>query len=225
MVVPLRLAIALSSAAALALLGACATDESTSPQAGKTNTPALVRASTPEVATLPSGERMFGQSSVEPAYNDVTGTIVYLLTPVKAPFPSKANSRATAPLYLVEYPPGSTVGIMNCMGVPGNCPDHDGEVAGAATSIMPSVYGTDPTAVPGHDHLVAPPASGGDFNVAWEVVEVLFTNKAAANTRLTTESAIEDAVDRGDAIEVDLGFAFNCSVVPAAVYLRGKPVG
>jgi hypothetical protein len=90
---------------------------------------------------------------------------------------------------------------------------------------MPSVYGSDPTAIPGHDHLVAPPASGGDFNVAWEVVEVLFTNKAAANTRLTTESAIEDAVDRGDAIDVDLGFAFNCSVVPAAVYLRGKPVG
>jgi hypothetical protein len=163
--------------------------------------------------------------TVEPAFDDVTGTIVYLLTPDKAPFPSKANGRATAPLYLVEYPPGSPDRILNCMGIPGNCPDHDLEVAGAATTIMPSVYGHDPTLLPGHDHLVAPPASGGDFNVAWEVVEVLFTNKAAANTRLTTEKAIEDAVKRGDAIEVDLGFAFNCSVVPATVYLRGTPVG
>ena len=57
---------------------------------------------------MPSGERQFGRSTVEPTYNDQTGTIVYLLTPDKAPFPSKANGRATAPLYLVEYPPGTT---------------------------------------------------------------------------------------------------------------------
>jgi hypothetical protein len=88
---------------------------------------------------------------------------------------------------------------------------------------MPSVYGTDPAAVPGHDHLVATPASGGDFNVAWEVIEVLFTNKAAANTHLTTEAAIDAAVARGDAIEVDLGFAFHCSVVSAAAYEKGTP--
>jgi hypothetical protein len=56
-------------------------------------------------------------------------------------------------------------------------------------------------------------------------VEVLFTNKAAANTRLTTEEAIDKAVARGDAIEVDLGFAFHCSVVSVAAYLRGTPVG
>ncbi|HET7457845.1 MAG TPA: hypothetical protein VFJ74_09330 [Gemmatimonadaceae bacterium] len=176
-------------------------------------------------SSLPSGERLLGQSLIEPAYNDVTGTLTYLLTPIKSPFPTHTSSRAVAPLYLVEYPPGTTVGTMNCMGVPGNCPDHDAEVAAAATSIMPSVYGTDPTLVPGHDHLVATPASGGDFNVAWEVIEVLFTNAAAANTQLTTEAAIDAAVARGDAIEVDLGFAFHCSVVPARVYYNGTPVG
>ena len=49
---------------------------------------------------MPSGERQFGQSTLEPAYNDQTGSIVYLLTPDNASFPSKANGRATAPLYL-----------------------------------------------------------------------------------------------------------------------------
>lgn len=172
---------------------------------------------------LPSGERIVGQNSVEPAYNDVTGTITYLLTPGHGPFPTHTSSHAVAPLYLVEYPPGTTVGTLNCMGVPGNCPDHDADVAGAATKIMPSVYGTDPTVVPGHDHLVATPASGGDFNVAWEVIEVLFTNKAAGNTHITTEAQIDAAVARGDAITVDLGFAFHCSVVSAAAYAQGTP--
>jgi len=224
---PLRSGVAVSAAAALALLAACASEVATSPQASRRTSVSLDRAggASSLADALPSGERQFGKVSIEPAYDDVTGSIIYLLTPDKAPLPSKANSHAVAPLYLVEYPPGSTVGTMNCMGVPGNCPDHDAAVAGAATSIMPSVYGTDPTVVPGHDHLVAPPASGGDFNVAWEVVEVLFTNKAAANTRLTTEAAIDAAVARGDAIEVDLGFAFNCSVVPARVYWKGTPAG
>jgi hypothetical protein len=217
----------LSSIVVVALLAACASDSPTNPQHGRQATGAVAEAaaSSTTSSSLPSGEHLFGHVSVEPAYDDVTGSIIYLLTPDGAPFPSKANGIATAPLYLVEYPPGSTVGTMNCMGVPGNCPDHDGEVAGAATGIMPSVYGTNPALVPGHDHLVAPPASGGDFNVAWEVIEVLFTNKAAGNTRLATEAAIGAAVARGDAIEVNLGFAFNCSVVPASVYLRGTPAG
>ncbi len=172
--------------------------------------------------TLPSGERLLGQSAIEPAYNDATGQLIYLLTPIKSPFPTHTSVHAVAPLYLVEYPPGTTVGTLNCMGVPGNCPDHDGIVAGVATSAMPSVYGTDPTAVPGHDHLVAAPASGGDFNVAWEVIEVLFTNKAAANRHLTTEAGIDAAVASGDAIEIDLGFAFHCSVVSAATYAHAR---
>jgi hypothetical protein len=174
---------------------------------------------------LPTGERQFGKVSIEPAYDHQTGSLVYLLTPEKATFPSKANHNATAPLHLVEYPPGSTVGTLNCMGVPGNCPDHDLDVAAFATATMPSVYGTNPLVLPGHDHLVAPPASGGDFNVAWEVIEVLFTSKAAANTHLTTEAEIEDAIAHGKARAFDLGFAFNCSVVPSSVYWKGTPVG
>lgn len=220
MVMPLRSTIPLSTAA-LALLAACA-DVSTvpAPRHVSTGAPAASIAATP---TIVSGERQFGGASVEPAYDDQTGTLVYLLTPQGAPFPSKANAaHATAPLYLVEYPAGSTAGIVNCMGVPGNCPDHDAEVAGFAMGMQPTVYGA---GVIGHDHLVAPPASGGDFNVAWEVVEVLFTSKAAANTHITTLADLQAAIGRGDAIPYDLGFAFNCSVVPATVYWRGTPVG
>jgi hypothetical protein len=119
------------------------------------------------------------------------------------------------------------------MGVPGNCPDHDGAVAGAAVSIasqvpipgMAALYGSDPTKLPGHDHLVGVASTHGDFNVAWEVIEVLFTNAAAANNELTTLKAVNDAIGSGNAIAVDLGFAFHCSIVSVAAYNAGTPIG
>ncbi len=171
---------------------------------------------------IPTGETQLGQSLIEPAYNDITGSIIYLLTPTKSPFPTGTSTHAVAPLWLVEYPTGSTVGTLNCQGVPGNCPDHDGAVSGAAVGIMPSVYGGGTI---GHDHLVAPPGHEGDFNIAWEVIEVLFTSKAAANTHLTTLAAVNNAIATHNAIAVDLGFAFHCSVVSAAAYNAGTPVG
>src|ERR1051326_6862603 len=124
-------------------------------------------------SSLPSAERVVGNAPIEPAYDDFDGTITYLLTPNRlAPLnPSNPlqglNHNAVAPLYLIVYPPG-TPGIFNCMGVPGNCPDHDATIAGVATSVRPAVYGTDPAAVPGHDHLVGLPHTG-DFNFAWHV--------------------------------------------------------
>ena len=212
----------LAPAVTLCLLAACAQDSPTSVPAASAGEARFSLAALNGTAT---GERTFGNVVIEPAYDADTGDLIYLLTPEKAPFPSKANGHAVSPLYLVEYPATSTVtATFNCIGVPGNCPDHDLAVAGAATSIMPSVYGTDPFAVPGHDHVVDGPGAP-DFNIAWQVIEVLFTNAAAANTHLTTEAQIEAAVAAGDAIEVDLGFAFNCNVVPATVYWKGTPVG
>jgi hypothetical protein len=175
----------------------------------------------------PTGETILGQSAIEPAYNDTTGNLVYLLTPIKSPFPTHTSSSAVAPLYLVEYPPSSTVPgqvNLNCMGVPGNCPDHDGIVAGVAVGAEPGVYGTDVAAVPGHDHLVGIASSHEDFNIAWEVIEIVFTNKGAANHHLTTLAQINAALGSGDAIAIDLGFAFHCSVVGAAAYNAGTPI-
>jgi hypothetical protein len=190
----------------------------------------LVAAVPASAATPPSGERLVGNAIqghggvIEPAYDDNTGRLTYILTPTGAPFPAKANAHAVAPLYIVVYPSSYPGWTLNCMGVPGNCPDHDGLIAGAATGIEPGVYGHDPSAVPGHDHLIGLANTGGDFNVAWHVWVILFTNSAAANTRITTLSQLHAALGSGDAVSVDSGIIFNCSAVSAAAYWRGTPL-
>jgi hypothetical protein len=192
---------------------------------------ALVVAAGPAQATgLPTGERFLGNASqgrgavIEPAYDLNTGALTYILTPTGAPFPSAANEHAVAPLYIVVYPSTYPGWTLSCMGVPGNCPDHDGLIAGAATAVEPGVYGTDPGAVPGHDHLIGLAKSGGDWNVAWHVWVILFTNSLAADTHITTRSQLQAALDSGDAISVDSGIVFNCSAVSAAAYWHGAPV-
>lgn len=187
----------------------------------------LAIAAPPASAATPSGERINGQSSIEPVYDDMTGAVAFVSTPIHVANPVHTNPRAWAPFYLPVYPTGSTVGTLDCMGIPGNCPDHDGAIAGFAALVMPSVYGD---GVIGHDHLEAGPGSGGDFNIAWQPVLVLFTNKAAANEHITTLAQINAAVARHDAIEVWTGvngvpnLTFHCSVVPAVVYWHGTPV-
>jgi len=175
---------------------------------------------------LPSGERNHGNVSVEPAYNDFDGSIVYLQTPDRlAPLnPTQpighVNQNAVAPLYLIVYPPG-TPGTFNCMGDPGNCPDHDPTIATVAVSTLPGVYGSVPGAVPGHDHLVGMPRTG-DFNVAWRVYIELFTSNAAV-THITTLSALNAAKAAGGLSEIDTGIQFVCSVVSEHTYLAGTP--
>lgn len=176
---------------------------------------------------LPSGERVVGNASIEPAYNDFDGTFVYLLTPNRlAPLGpnnpiNSVNAHAVAPLYLIVYPPG-TAGTFNCMGVPGNCPDHGGVIAGVATLVEPAVYGTDPSAVPGHDHLVGMPHTG-DFNVPWHVYVELFTSSAAV-THITTLAELRAAWASGGVLDLDSGITFVCAVVSEHTYMAGTPV-
>jgi len=176
--------------------------------------------------TLPSGERALGNATIEPAYNDFDGSIVYLLTPNRlAPLGADnpintVNHNAVAPLYLIVYPPG-TLGTFNCMGVPGNCPDHAGVIAGVATSVEGLVYGSDPNLVPGHDHLVGMPRTG-DFNVPWHVYVELFTSTSAV-THITTLDQLQKKQASGGIREVDTGITFACSVVSSSAYLAGKP--
>lgn len=177
---------------------------------------------------LPSGERAHGNVTIEPAYDDYQGGIVYLQTPNRlAPLnPTQpingVNSHAVAPLFLVVYPPG-TPGTFNCMGNPGNCPDHDAAIAGVATGLMPSVYGSNPSVVPGHDHLVGNRRTG-DFNVAWHVYVELFTSSAAV-THITTLAGLQAAWASGGLEEIDSGITFLCPIVPASLYANGSPVG
>ena len=181
----------------------------------------------------PSGERALGNATIEPAYNDFDGSTVFLLTPNRLAPLGAANpinavdGHAVAPLYLVVYPPG-TPGTFDCMGVPGNCPDHDGVIAGLATSVRPGVYGSDPTAVPGHDHLVGLPRTG-DFNVAWHVYVELFTGSSPI-THITTLSQLQAAWASGTVDPtatgqgIDTGITFVCSVVSAAAYAAATPL-
>ena len=183
--------------------------------------------------TSPTGERALGNATIEPAYNDFDGSTVFLLTPNRlAPLGAAnpingVNEHAVAPLYLVVYPPG-TPGTFDCMGVPGNCPDHDGVIAGLATSVRPGVYGTIPAAVPGHDHLVGMPRTG-DFNVPWHVYVQLFTDTSRvshittlAELRAAWASGAVDPTPSGQGI--DTGITFVCAVVSASAYAAATPV-
>jgi hypothetical protein len=191
-----------------------------------------------QASSIPSGERIIGGSGanggtvVEPVYDDMTGAIRYVSTPRGTPNPVKSPPRAAAPFYLPVYPTGSTVGTLLCQDVPQeNCPDHGPAVALAAQAIMPSVYGTPGSAgVIGHDHLMAGPGSGGDFNVAWVPTLVLFTPIGDPNQHLITLAQVNAAVANHEVILVALdgtngtpNLTFHCSVVPASVYAQGTP--
>jgi hypothetical protein len=183
-----------------------------------------------------SGQRNFAQASVEPAIDDANGNTIYLLTPIKAPFPSKANPVATAPLYLPLYPLSSTVAgdDLNCQ--PTNC-DHV-NVLPFPSPVYGGLPGTDQrcvdfnggepcSAVKGHDHLVGVAKTKGDFNVAWAVKLVVFTPAASPgeiNTRITTLNQINALVATGHAAVLDTPVTFNCSITSERTYELGTPV-
>jgi hypothetical protein len=158
-----------------------------------------------------SGQRGFGQVTIEPAVDDATGNEIFLLTPNHVPLPSNAAQRAHAPLYLVLYPTASTIdaNTLNCQ--PFNC-DH------AQTFAYP---------LKGHDHLVGRPHTG-DFNVAWDVVVVAFTPQGfadgAIDNRILTLDQLNAALTIGDVIAIGPVTSFNCSITSAATYLKGTPL-
>ncbi len=184
-----------------------------------------------------SGQRTFAQVEVEPAIDSTTGNTVYLLTPLKAPFPSKANQKATAPLYLPLYPLSSTVSAsdLNCQ--PTNC-DHANvlpfqfsgydPLPGSSQACVDFNGGQDCALVKGHDHLVGIASTGGDFNVAWSVKLVVFTSKGfgdgAINTRITTLDQINALVANKDVVILDTPITFNCSSTSEQTYVKGTPV-
>ena len=181
-------------------------------------------------ASTPSGERILGQSTLEPVFDDTTGNVTYVMTPKKAPL--NANPKAWAPFYVPVYPVSAfaSVGTLMCTHIVAgvesdNCPDHGPAIAAAVQSGCPNASNIYCNGVLGHDHLMAPPGSGGDFNIAWEPILVLFTNATAANNRLTTLAQINAALNSGNAVTVPLPqLTFHCEVVPANVYALGTPV-
>src|SRR2546430_5209546 len=185
--------------------------------------------------SIPTGERAHGSAVIEPAYDDSTGQVIYLLTPQRlAPLSpnnpiNNVNPHAVAPLDLILYPPG-TPGNFNCMGAaPGNCPDHAGTVAGLATSLFPGVYGSDPAAVPGHDHLVGVPRTGGEFNVPRRLYPRFFPPQDALDPINTLAQHPPPWASGGIAafqsgMGLDTGITFVCAVVSKSSYAAGAPL-
>jgi hypothetical protein len=188
-----------------------------------------------------SGQTAFGQATVEPAFDDVTGNIVFLLTPDNAPLPSNAPPAAQDILYLPVYPTASTVAASDLDCQPDNCNhlnvlpfpnrnyDSDpGDLAGTSKACIDYNSGKPCTVYKGHDHLAGVPSTGGKFSVAWHVELVLFTGKGftdgAIDTRITTLSQIDALVLSGDAVMAPTPIVFNCQVVPETAYNRGAPL-
>lgn len=204
----------------------------------------------PIAAVAQNGQTAFGQSTTEAAFDDANGNVIYLLTPDKSPFPSKANEKhASAPLYMVVYPTSSTIdaNTLNCQ--PTNCnhlevlpfwdPDYDpnavpvpsddyGSGSNQACIDFNQSQGCSP--VKGHDHLVGIANTGGDFNVDWDVKLVIFTHQGvqdgAVNHRVTTLAQINALQNMAipDIMVIDAGIHFSCAKVPSANYYQGTPV-
>lgn len=177
-----------------------------------------------------------GGATIEPAVNAINGMQTFLLTPNNAPFyadgatpgaipPSLKN--VSAPLWLVTYPVGSTVGD------PGSDPLNC-YTEGYFTNLA-DPYNCDHAQIPGikgHDHLVGVPGTqraGGDYNVQWHVLATFFTPKGmsdgAMNTRILTLDALRAAQAHGDVTpDVDTGIYFYCSAVSGAVFQSATPL-
>ena len=198
----------------------------------------------------PTGERTHAQSQLEPVFNaENSGEVGYINTPNGTQHPVPSNPASWSPIYLPVYPTSSTIttsgsgasGPLDCQHFEltgtDNCPDHGNTIAGLAKSCpapIPVLPGSDSCSqavrdvyaggVAGHDHVMDF-HGGADWNVAWEPVIVLFTNAAAANTRLLTDTQIDAAIASHNAIAIPLpGRTFHCSLVSDSVWALSTAV-
>ena len=187
-----------------------------------------------QAQVVQSGQRVHGQNEIEPAFDDSTGNVIYLKTPLKAPLPTHTSPEATAPFFEFVYPLSSAVPAneLNCQ--PTNCdhvnvlpfasPDY-GILPGSDKACTDFNGGATCSQVKGHNHLVGIASTGGDFNVAWHVWLVVFTHAAfvdgAINTKVTTLSQLNALAASGDVQFIDTNFTFHCSAVSEQTYEVG----
>ena len=58
--------------------------------------------------SMPSGERILGQNVLEPVFDDTTGNVTFVMTPINAPL--HANPASWDPFYVPLSPVGASVG-------------------------------------------------------------------------------------------------------------------
>jgi hypothetical protein len=233
------LTVTISAIATAGLLSACTTTLSStaanSTTTGARSPHASGQASTPRTAAAPNGQVLYGHvtfnpttmsytglgGTIEPAYNDSTGTLIYLQSPTKTT--ARSGRFTVAPLYLPVYPTGAPISTadLNCSHLPAdNCPDHGPTIAKVAATLEPGVYAR---GVLGHDHLAGIPSSGAATTMIWEPTVLAFTNSKAATQHITTLAQLMTLVRNGQAILRPLPQAeFQGSVVTAAAYAAGS---
>jgi hypothetical protein len=189
-----------------------------------------------------SGHFVGGGGAIEPSFDDTTGTLVYIQTPNNTqsaknlpnkmvPFDNLGFSLPVnvAPIFLPVYPVGSGIdpATLNCDhvvpmsggGTGDNCIDHGNAVAGVASGFPAYANG-----VLGHDHLLGVAKTGGDFNVLWEPVLVLFNSVDPNQVRITTLAQIQSAVTAGTVTLIPVPpLTFHCSIVSSAAYDKATP--
>jgi hypothetical protein len=185
-----------------------------------------------------SGQTLTHNGFVQVALDGETGKTVFIFTPNKAPMPTHTNGIAQAPIYLVVYPMDSAIPadhldctVYNCKGLnvlPFGNADY-GDLGPSNPACGTFNGGNDCSEVKGHDHIVGTPFTGGDFNVAWKKVLVVFTHagfqSGAINTRITSVQQLDGLIADGYVRTIDVpASSFNCSLVPETIYNLGNPV-
>lgn len=201
--------------------------------------PAPKLAAVQEVTEPPyySGQMSVPQGDVEPAVDYQTGNIVFLMSPSKAPLPSKTNGAAQSPLFLVLYPESSTISADHFVCQPDNCahfnvlpfPNDDyGALEGTEPACAVFNGGDACSPVKGHDHLIGVSQTGGHSTAIWDLHLIVFTAKAftdgVINTRITHLSDLRALQVDGYVVDLPTGVSFLGTVVPLATYQKGTPV-
>lgn len=170
--------------------------------------------------TVFQGEKLHANSVINVLYDwDVgeNGPVVYASRPMgPARWPEHNNDHSVSYIYVVVYPVGSTVTGLMCYDTPmETCPDHGPVVSAGAMQANPAVYGG---GVLGHDHM-SPQRAAHAY-----AVFVLFTNKAAANTHITSRAQVQAAVASGDAFLVAVpDLTFHNAPVDGRIYELATP--
>ena len=180
------------------VMASCTTQNPVQPDAVASGTPL----STASAGSTGSPATAIGRPGYEPAYyNGETVTI----NAIEVRQNAGPLEHAAADLYEVVYPPDSSLWPSEPQCNP--C-DHDGQ------GIDFLDY---------HDHTLdsIPSSPGhGEYNALWRVLAIVPADMSpagqaayAALLPLTSEAAIDAAVEAGVADEMDTGFYFECAVV------------
>ena len=194
---------AFAAVVGIGIVGGCTKSSSplspTSSIGNENITVATMSVTTPAVGTTLA---VHGRPEYEPAYYN--GTIV-TMNHIEVPQNPGALAHAAADLYAVFYPANHALWPAPPLCNPCDHPGPAGDPRNYHDHVLDSIPSD-----PGH----------GEFNALWHVFAVRPANALpatlaayAARLPMTSEAAVDAAVDAGVAQEIDTGSYFLCSIV------------